>query len=437
MPTGSAIATRRSARPRAGLVALAGLLGVAAITLSLMVPGTPAPVPASRPLVERPEPTIRVRVRRDLDRLTLPGPGTMRVRQGEHAQSVHRVTLPAQLCAQADHLELTDARERTIRLRPDTPIVLTRPDSEPIELTSGPIGPTLVIRGRTESDRFDAIARVPLEPYIAGVVARELYAGWPVETFKAQAVAARSYALSERADARARGRAYDLDASTRHQGFGGVTSMRIAQRAVDATRSLVLTDRGRLVHAYYSGVCGGRAASARDVWTDPANDLDALDAAARQPWCDHAPLYRWVAVRYEPALRDRLRAWGRARGHPLRRIERLTSIEPVDTNAVGRPVRYRVADETGRRVELTAEQLRIACNTPTSTLASPPARSRVHSGDLAVTIAGDRVELSGRGAGHGVGLCQYGAAAMGRAGYDWRAILETYYPGAAIEPWYR
>lgn len=421
------------------LLVIAIGLGLVALTLSLLVPASIRPgqrLDAARPVGH--EPNIRVRVQRGVAVVSITGSGKAFVGLDTSKAPTRMIELPANARNQAGRIVLTDAADRIVSFEPADLVRLTLASGEPVELDRVPVGDALILRPRTDDDRLDAIAQLPLESYLAGVVARELYAGWPEETFKAQAVAARSYALHERAHARQRSRSWDIEAGTRNQGFGGLTSQRAAHRAVAATRGLVLTDRGSLMRAYYSGVCGGRPASARDVWTpsDTANTARPLDASSHEPWCEHAPLYRWSTVRYEPALRDRLRAWGRARRHDLRRIGALASIEAIETNAVGRPVRYRVTDTDGLWAELSAEQLRIACNTRAPNLPPPAARARVHSGDLLVSIRGDRVEITGRGAGHGVGLCQYGAAAMGRAGHDWRTMLDLYYPDSEVKPWY-
>ena len=100
--------------------------------------------------------------------------------------------------------------------------------------------------------RFDVIAELPMERYLPGVLAGELYAGWSFETYCAQAIAARSYAMHERARARLRGRAYDLEASTIDQAYVGEEAPKRARDAVDATRGLILTTaEGRLLRAYY------------------------------------------------------------------------------------------------------------------------------------------------------------------------------------------
>src|SRR5690606_21035761 len=136
------------------------------------------------------------------------------------------------------------------------------------------------------------------ESYLPGVVAKELYQTWPLPTFQAQAVCARSYALHERGRARAAGRLFDVEATTQDQVFAGATDLPVAHSAVESTRGQVITYRGGVLRAYYSSTSGGRAASAADTWpTGPGfefNQAFPLQAAPRQYFDQASPAYRWT-----------------------------------------------------------------------------------------------------------------------------------------------
>lgn len=104
---------------------------------------------------------------------------------------------------------------------------------------------------------------VGLEPYLYGVVPREVPFSWPVEALKAQAVVARSYALAVRKTG-----AYDLYADTRSQVYGGVAAEKPSTNAaIDATAGQVLLHAGKVATTFFFSTSGGRTASIEDVWT--------------------------------------------------------------------------------------------------------------------------------------------------------------------------
>jgi stage II sporulation protein D len=313
------------------------------------------------------------------------------------------------------------------------------PDDRP------PGAPALPVVSIADAPTVDVIATMGLETYLPGVVAKELPGGWPDETNRVEAVCARSYALHQRERARASGRVYDVESTTRDQAYLGSTKRPEAVGAVRATRGEVIAaatgpDGASLLRAYYSSTCGGRSASAADVWPISAghefNRAGPLQGRPREWACQASPVYRWSVVRDRAELEERLREWGTQTGSTMSRIGRLESITVARTGATGRPSRYVVADASGRRVEVTAEELRVGCNTATSRLPAPERNVLVRSGDLEAAVVGEVVTLSGRGFGHGVGMCQYCAKGFAERGWDYRRMLGVFYPGAWIEKVY-
>lgn len=318
-------------------------------------------------------------------------------------------------------------------------VVLARASSGVLTVDGRPMPAS--IRVERSGANLDAIAAMTLAEYLPGVLEAELYAGWPIEAYRAQAVAARSYVLHERGRARQRGRAYDVDDTTRHQAYAGASQRAEALQAARDTAGVVLTyDGGRLLRAYYHSTSGGRPARAADLW--PTGGEWAIHLApplnpevAGEDHSAASPTHRWRVRRSAGELSDRIAAYGRAQAAPYQRVGMVAEIRASAHNPAGRPSVYEVRDRGGARFEITAEHLRLAMNT--ETVAHKPVRraERVLSNDFEVSIEGDRVLIEGRGFGHGVGLCQYGAAEMARRGADHRAILGRYYPGARIEVW--
>ena len=106
---------------------------------------------------------------------------------------------------------------------------------------------------------------LPLEEYIQGVVPSEMPSGWEIEAHKAQAIAARSYAL---ANLGKRGKyGYDLKDTPEDQAYGGASAETVrTNQAVSDTENIVLVCQGKIVPAYYSASAGGQTRNASQVW---------------------------------------------------------------------------------------------------------------------------------------------------------------------------
>ncbi len=344
---------------------------------------------------------------------------------------------------------LTDERGRAYSLAAASDLGLVPDDGGMVLVDGSPYAGRVRLMPRSDlgATQFDAVEFVRLETYLPGVIAKELYNGWPLETYRVQAVCARSYALHERARSRAIGRWFDVQANQRNQAYIGVTQNRTAAAAVASTRGVVLGWQGHVLRAYYSSTCGGRAASAADTWPTSRgfeyNLPEPLQVAPpsqppREHACQNAPLYRWTVTRNTPDLAARLRAFGESKLYMVRRLKGLAAITPKDFNADGRPRTYKIVEPGGTWYELTAEDLRVACNTPAPAaglMTHADRDDRVNSSDLAFAFVGGpngTVTISGRGFGHGVGMCQYCALEMAKRGDSWKTMLARFYPRADI-----
>ena len=298
----------------------------------------------------------------------------------------------------------------------------------------------LTPRGKAPVGTFDTVEVVGLEDYLEGVISAELFASWPQGAFDAQAVAARSYALHERARARAVGAAFDVEATVSSQVYNGASQLPQAEAAVRRTRGVVLTWAGQVLRAYFSSTSGGRAASARDVWPTGIgfeyNLAGPLQAQSREELGRTAKYFRWTAYRTRYELLARFRAWGEVNKHPIRSLKYIELITVAARNSVGRPSRYTVLQPGGVSYSLTAEEMRRACNEPSPSAPAITGETLVRSGDLEFKANGDVFGIIGRGYGHGVGLCQWSTKELAERGEDWRKIVVKFYPGAKLEKGY-
>lgn len=281
------------------------------------------------------------------------------------------------------------------------------------------------------------VNRLPLEEYLRGVVPLEIGTDRRADesaAVEAQAVAARSYVV-----ARMRGtqrQSYDLGDGVTDQVYGGANAERtVSDAAVRATTGLVLLAAGRVVSAPYHSSCGGSTAEPQEVWqSGPEPHLrrvsDRIPGTDRN-YCDIAPQANWSRTMEQDELRRTVErylpayaavpAGGIGRVRELR-VEQTTQSGRVATLALvtdggvfrlkGNQIRYVLRDAAGGILRSTYFTLR---------------RTPVRRGESAPVAI-----IDGRGNGHGVGMCQWGAIGRARAGQDFRAILNTYYPGTSV-----
>ena len=285
--------------------------------------------------------------------------------------------------------------------------------------------------------RYAAVNVLPLEDYLAGVLARELYRNWAPATYRAQAIAARTYALYQM-QTFGRDHAWDVTGGPNSQVYGGrAAETPRALQAVALTRGEVLYTRqdGRvgIFCAYYSACNGGASQSAAAAWGDrPVRPLvnrvtGTLDA--------NCPLFSWGSRRYSKAFLTRaIRWWGRRNALPyLADLGRLASVRITRRNAAtGRPMIITVTDLDGHVGKMRAEEFRLALALyPKRKVPAPP------SSFFKIRDEGHYILLvDGHGFGHGVGLSQWGAQALALAGHSASYILSFYYPGSWIHRLY-
>ena len=168
----------------------------------------------------------------------------------------------------------------------------------PPPLTLQPTGgANLVSGGKTYRGTFEVtrsgtklqlVNRVSLEAYLLGVVPGEMPKEWPLEALKAQAVAARTYAVRGLVE----GRSFDLYSDWRSQVYYGVGSEApAATRAVRETRGQILTYDGKPAQVFYFSSSGGRTLSALDVFGTDVPYLVSVD----DPWDEASPNHRWAS----------------------------------------------------------------------------------------------------------------------------------------------
>jgi SpoIID/LytB domain protein len=190
----------------------------------------------------------------------------------------------------------------------------------------------------------DAINAVPLEQYVAGVVARESPSSWPMDALKAQAVAARTYAITT---SRA-GAAFDQYADTRSQVYGGVAAeTATTNEAVASTRGQVVTYEGEPVVTYFFSTSGGRTEDVENsfVGSAPKPWLKSV----KDPYDDVSPKHRWGPIRMSTsAAGAKLAGLVKGRFKGIRVRKRGSSPRIVSADVIGSGGRTRVSGATLR-----------------------------------------------------------------------------------------
>ncbi len=401
--------------------------------------------PSRGPLLSsvRSEPTIRVRILRRQTTVTLSSDDTFSITPGDPRNATQSggqplarpFTGPLTLRHTAEGFLLTDGSQRTVRWdQPSLSIATARGGLVTVGNNRYP--GTLAIVASEGGGTFDVVNHVGMETYLPGVLERELYASWHPTAFRAQAIAARSYALWE--CTLSPHRAYDLEATEASQVYGGAATSAKAIAAVQDTRGMVIAYRDRVVPAFYSAAHGPRGQSAEAAFPNRVEPIPPLAGIQTGTWDAASSRYKWGPFSRETAtLSRRIAAWGRANRHAVASLGTLTAISIPQTSSTGRPASFKLTDSTGRSYEMAPESFRFACNYDTEGLPKLAADHKLYSSDVTVTVTGSRVQFTnGQGFGHGVGLSQWGAQAMALAGHHYPAILAFYYPGSRIERTY-
>ena len=336
----------------------------------------------------------------------------------------------------------------TISLRHDA-FVITEGQSRPFLWSRSDLavwahdGTPLFLNGRSytsvmrfipvypQGTQFDVVNELPIEQYLPGVLEQELYPRWHPAAYRAQAIAARSYALWERQ--LHQDRHYDLESSTDSQVFGGVSLRPRAQRAALDTRGQVLVYQQRVLPAFYSSCSGGRGQDGVVAFPGRVEDLPPL-RGRRHGWGRTSPYYDWGPVeRSRSMLSRRIATWGQYRQHPVGRMDGLRGIHVAGQSRTGRPVAFVILDQQGREFLLSAESFRFSVNFQEDGLTMLRSDQLLRSSNVVVELTDRSVRFTGgRGFGHGVGLCQWSAQEMAQHGYSERSILGFFYPTSQV-----
>lgn len=254
------------------------------------------------------------------------------------------------------------------------------------------------------------VNQLPLEEYLVGLINCEISSAWPIEAVKAQAIIARTYALSRKNSRMSS--PYHLESSVIDQVYEGcLIEDGRAHRAVYETQGEVLTATGTIIQAFYHSSCGGKTEAAEHVWGKSVPYLKGVECQ----YCLTAPTASaWECKIPLKDIEDRLKNGGY-------KISGLTDVKPGAANSRGRLKQVVLIGAKGN-LAVTGEQFRKAVG-----------YGVIKSTRFSVKNNKTEISFSGYGNGHGVGLCQWGAKQRALDGFGSNEILSYYYPGTELK----
>lgn len=293
-----------------------------------------------------------------------------------------------------------------------------------------------------DGNSMTAINNVSLETYLAGVVSAEMPSYWDIEALKAQAIAARTYCLYIKSRF-GKNRLWDVKTTQANQVYKGVSAETIrTNNAVNTTVGMILCceqESGTCEQfpAYYSSVCGGHTENSKNVFGDSFSSLEGVDC----PYCrqiTRPALFYWPMAKFDKKYATEKII---ERYPDLKDLGNIEKIEPAKENSYEstilrdgllprtsnfkRIISVKLTGSAGKTAALRAQDLCLAID---------PTGTKIQSTSCTILTTQNKfMFVAGRGFGHGVGLCQYGARQMAREGKTAQEILNFYYPNSRIK----
>jgi stage II sporulation protein D len=309
-------------------------------------------------------------------------------------------------------------------------------DGSKFSLTSAETEELIKINGKrfrgkiqisVSSNSIDIINVLSLEDYVKGVLPKEMPVGKDGENYealKAMAICIRTYAIQKMKNGKLY---YDIYADTRDQVYGGVDAEKqISNKAVDETQNLILEYEGNAAIVFYHSTCGGYTESSSNVFTsEPIPYLMSVQDGD-EPNCKISPRYQWEESYSRELIVSRLKNYS------------LLDSQNYDLEDISVLSRFQSGRVDELEIQLVCEDgemkiLILRGNEIRSIIRNADGKNILWSTMFDVSLNANSVILSGKGFGHGVGLCQWGAIALSRKGLDFSEILNHYYPGVMVE----
>ena len=263
-----------------------------------------------------------------------------------------------------------------------------------------------MFRGEIEvylkNGKLIVVNKLDIEDYVKGVINKEAIPSWPIEAKKTQAVLARTFAVYQKMF-NPRSPYFDLAPTVLDQVYDGLGKEDVSSvEAVDATRGEVITIGSDPAKIYFHSTCGGTISSSAEIWKKDEPHLQQLSC----PYCTKSSLYRWTRKLKTAEIAKKLGV------KSVKSIKTVRGKTRVDSVLVD-----------GKKI-------------PVNKFRELVGFSVIWSNDFSVSKSGDTFVFNGKGAGHGVGVCQWGMAGMAAQGKNHYEILKFYLKGIEVRKMY-
>ena len=420
---------RRSIVPRPRSTRWTSAAIAAVLMASACAPATPPGTP--EPALPSTEPTVRVGISVDTTEITIGSTAEFEIRDLSGDRAIFRLGPSEQAVVTAEGVGGLAVRIGDRIDRSGESLLVTPTAGARVTIGGKPYRGTAVVRA-TGSGRLTAINQVDMEAYLLGVVPYEIGRVGPelLEASKAQAVAARTYAI--RYLGRREQLGFDVLATVEDQVYGGAEGEHDpVSIAVRETAGQILAYQGEPIEAFYHSTCSGQTAAIEEVWPTEAPrpylvSVIDLDPATGQAFDVTSSRFRWTVTWSADLLRETFRrTLADSLPAGVTDVGEILGFETLEHTPSGRIRSMRITTSTATFL-VGGDRIRWIFLTPTGSI--------LNSSKFELTTvrdAGGRIQevvAQGMGWGHGIGMCQVGAMGRARAGQDYRSILEAYYP---------
>lgn len=258
-----------------------------------------------------------------------------------------------------------------------------------------------------EKENFLLINVLDINDYLVSVLHAECWPGWPLETHMVMAVACRTYLVSKILEARAAKRPYHIMNSIAHQTYNGHQNDKKLQQAVFATRDEFISYNGVPIVAMFDACCGGVVPA---YITGSGINFKSHPYLARKKACTHCSKFK--------VANWKVRYTGSDLADIVPDVGVVKSMKVMEKDKAGLPTKIYVSGSLGK-AEITGKKIYNLF-------------PGVKSFCFGIKKIKDQFVIAGKGLGHHMGLCQWGAHALAQQKWDYKKILKFYYPGTAI-----
>ena len=270
-----------------------------------------------------------------------------------------------------------------------------------------------LINIKNHKNEVYVINTLRIEKYLTSVVGAEMPHRWPLEALKAQAIASRTYALKKNGNY-----LYDIDSTQKDQVYNGLESRtHKTNRAVKHTRSLVLTHKNKLINALFHSSSAGMTENSEDVWKNKYPYLISV-----KDFDQDNPKMHWKKIFSNRELQIL-----------FPNIGGVKEIEILEITKTGRVKKIKLIGNSGS-LDFSGINLRKKLGLKSTLFRFKFITVNAYQENNKIKNYNKSLMITGMGAGHGVGMSQWGAKHLAMSGYKAKDILKYYYKGIQIKP---